>query len=57
MTTHSGTLVGVAKRKRREPKPDPPPRPTVADVDGWLAQIDQVLEEAPSAEQKGHDNG
>lgn len=44
--------VTTTKRKRERP-PAAPPRPTVADVDSWLAQIDQVLEEAPGAKQKG----
>ena len=47
-----GTL-GVMAKRRRDPQPDPPPRPTVADVDSWLAQIDDVLEDAPEADRKG----
>jgi hypothetical protein len=40
----------VARQKKEKPPP-PPPRPTLKDVDSWLAQIDAVLEEAPSAPQ------
>lgn len=48
-----GTLGGMAvtKRKKREVQPETP-RPTVADVDSWLAQIDQVLDDAAEAPRK-----
>jgi hypothetical protein len=43
--------MAATKRKRPEQPPEPA-RPTIADVDSWLTQIDQVLEEAPAAERK-----
>lgn len=49
-----GTLGGMAGNRPKKPKEQPKPRPTLGDVDSWLAQIDQVLDEAPGAPRAAH---